>query len=128
MRNRHAIVGLIAVVGMGLLGLVMLLGQPASGLCHGAAPKHRQVTIRQGSAKPNTISAQVCDSLTFQNLDKTTREIAFGAHDAHVPYDGVAERFLNDGQSFTITLNAAGTYHWHDHLHDEVEGYFTVSK
>jgi len=45
-----------------------------------------------------------------------------------MPYDGVAERFLNKNESFTITLNATGTYHWHDHLHDEVEGYFTVSK
>jgi len=44
-----------------------------------------------------------------------------------VPYDGVAERVLGKGQSFTITLNQAGNFHWHDHLHDEVEGYFTVN-
>jgi hypothetical protein len=57
-----------------------------------------------------------------------TREIGFGVHDKHVAYDGISERILNQDESFTITLDKTGRYHWHDHFHDEVEGYFSVTK
>ena len=66
--------------------------------------------------------------LTFKNIDPTTREIAFGPHAQHVPYDGVAERILSQGQSFTITLNQTGNFQWHDHVHDDLTGTFTVNK
>lgn len=86
------------------------------------------ISISGSRPRPADISARLCDKLTFVNNDKVTREIAFGPHDNHIPYDGVAEKFLNKNQSFTVTLNKVGTYHWHDHLHDEVQGDFTVNK
>lgn len=70
----------------------------------------------------------MCDTLTFTNKDAIAREIAFGPHEHHVPYDGVAERVLNKNQSFTVTLNQTGNFRWHDHLHDEVEGTFAVTR
>lgn len=69
---------------------------------------------------PETTNANLCDSITFTNYDNITREIAFGPHEDHVPYDGVAEKLLNKGQSFTITANQAGSYHFHD----KVDGHF----
>lgn len=86
------------------------------------------IMIMNGKTEPGSVTGKLCDSLTITNMDTVAREISFGPHEVHVPYDGVAERVLNAGQSFTITLNQTGSFHLHDHLHDEVEGYFTVTK
>jgi hypothetical protein len=98
------------------------------GTCADTKGKAWIAVIRNGRVTNTNIQARLCDNLTIRNQDHETREIAFGAHDDHVPYDGVAEKFLNQNQDFTITFNKTGTYHWHDHEHDEVGGYFTVSK
>jgi len=87
-----------------------------------------KVTIVGSKVSDDHIQGRLCDTLTFTNEDVVIREVAFGPHEHHVPYDGVADRVLGKGQSLTITLNQAGSFHWHDHLHDEVEGYFTVKK
>lgn len=121
-----------------LLGLVVLVlaaggffamsqGSSDPGCRHTTGDAH---TVVISNSKPSTshVYGKLCDTLTFRNKDDITREIAFGNHDHHVPYDGVAEKVLNQNQSFTVTLNQVGTFHWHDHEHDEVEGYFTVSK
>ncbi|HET6924560.1 MAG TPA: hypothetical protein VFH39_01885 [Candidatus Saccharimonadales bacterium] len=114
----------LAVVGISLLGRPEA-GSDACGAANG--PLHT-IVITNGHPSSGTVQGNLCDRLTFVNDDHLTREIAFGPHEDHVSYDGIAERFLNYGQSFTITLNETGTYHWHDHLHDDVEGYFTVSR
>ena len=86
------------------------------------------IMIMDGKVEPSTTTAKLCDTLTITNMDSQAREIAFGPHAEHVPYDGVAEKVLNKDQSFTITLKQTGTFHFHDHVHDEVQGYFTVTK
>lgn len=87
-----------------------------------------QITIQNNQVSPQITDGKLCDKLTFINDDNVTREIAFGPHEHHVPYDGIAERLLSKNRSFTITLNKAGMYHFHDHIHDEVAGYFNVYK
>lgn len=86
------------------------------------------VTIWQNELHPAHTTAQLCDTLTITNADNTIRLMAFGAHDHHVPYDDITEQVLGRGQSLTLTLNQLGTYHYHDHLHDEIVGDFTVSE
>ena len=76
--------------------------------------------------KPQITSANRCDTLTIRNSDPETRKIGFGEHDHHSAYDGVTERVLRQGESFTITLRDEGTYHFHDHYHDEVKASFVV--
>ena len=95
--------------------------------CHG---KHTalKVVIKDNVVTPDKTTGKLCDTLTFTNEDPIDREIAFGPHENHIPYDGVAERLLSQSQSLTITLNQAGSFHFHDHIHDEVEGYFTVTE
>jgi len=122
------LVFLIVVVGTAL-AVGLMGGQTASGTCHanGKVTAYR-VVIRDGKVPSNHVQGKQCDTLTITNNDTLTREIAFGPHERHVAYDGVAERLLSKGQSLTVTLDKTGSFHWHDHLHDEVEGYFTVSK
>ena len=85
-----------------------------------------QAVIRGDKLLPQTLTAKKCDRLTITNRDAITREIGFGEHDHHTPYDGVSERILKKGESLTITLNKTGEFHYHDHFHDEVAGSFTV--
>lgn len=104
-------------------------GKPAAGSCrkNGPATNYR-VTIQNSEPSAATVRGHLCDTLTFTNKDSVAREIAFGPHEKHVPYDGVAERVLAKNESFTVTLTKTGTYRWHDHLHDEVRGDFTVAR
>jgi plastocyanin len=119
------IVAVVAVVGVAL----GLQHNSAPVACSaGTKPTIHYVTIKNDQAAPAQTNATLCDSLTITNLDNETREVAFGPHEDHVPYDGVAEKVLRHGQSFTVTLNQTGTYRFHDHFHDEVSGNFTVIK
>jgi hypothetical protein len=85
------------------------------------------VIIANRQAVPRHTKAKMCDRLTIVNQDVTLREMAFGEHDSHQAYDGVFEKFLKQNESLTITLNRQGTYLFHDHIHDEVAGDFTVT-
>lgn len=87
-----------------------------------------QVIIEHDKMTPDHVTAPLCDRLTITNKDDTNRLMAFGPHEHHVAYDGVTERLLGPGQSLTVTFNQAGTFGFHDHLHDEVRGTFTVTK
>lgn len=115
-----AMIGISAIIGFNNRG--------ASAQCESAASHSYNVMIMDDKVSQPNITGNLCDTITFTNMDHQTREIAFGPHEDHVAYDGVPEKILNQNQSFTITLNQAGSFHWHDHEHDEVEGYFTVSK
>lgn len=94
--------------------------------CAGKHSSHL-VVIKNGNTIPQRAYAPRCDTLIIENEDDVMRLIAFGPHTHHTPYDGITEKLLGPNQSITITLNTAGTYHFHDHTHDEVTGEFTVS-
>lgn len=87
----------------------------------------RMAIIANGQISPKHTNAKVCDRLVIVNQDNTLREMAFGEHDDHVAYDGITEKFLRQNESLTVTLNRRGTYLFHDHIHDEVAGDFTVT-
>jgi hypothetical protein len=111
-------------------GSVKLYGQLQSGAariptCHSTDVDHL-ATIKNGTVSPAHITGRLCDRLTIKNTDDVLRFIAFGRHEDHQSYDGVTEKTIGKGEDFTITLNKSGDYKFHDHLHDEVEGTFTV--
>jgi hypothetical protein len=85
------------------------------------------MTISNDVVTPDHIQASRCDRLTIINRDDKRREVAFGAHDKHVAYDGVLQRLLRKDESLTVDLVQTGDYHFHDHFQDEVEGTFTVN-
>lgn len=128
-KQLYIVAGIVAGLGLFAAGAVFGGGKSASSdSCKNAVGMTYMVTIENDKPSNDHVQAHLCDKIMFMNDDNVTREIAFGPHENHVPYDGVAEQVLNKGGQFTITLNQAGNFHWHDHIHDEVEGYFTVSK
>jgi len=125
-RTTALLLGLIlSVLGTGV-GIMVVGHQSGSSACTGERRRSYSVVIRDSVQSATVIHANRCDKISFTNQDKVAREIGFGNHDDHVPYDGIAERVLNKGDSFVITLNQTGTFHWHDHLHDELNGTFSV--
>ena len=125
MRWRILFTGLAVVLLAAAVG-VLALGKPAAGDCS-SGPVH-VVTIQGGQVNPAHTDAKLCESLTIKNLDKQSRLMAFGPHEEHVPYNGIAERLLGQGESFTVTLNQAGSFRFHDHLDDEAQGTFSVAE
>lgn len=129
-RRLYTLVVLLVVSSIGAALVFGLHGSGSAAACK-ASPigtTHR-IVISGGKVVPaQTVRAVLCDRLTIVNEDAEAREIAFGPHEEHAPYDGVAEKVLSQGQALTIVFDQAGTYHWHDHVHDEVGGYFTVTK
>lgn len=99
---------------------------PESGCDETKATIHTAV-IENDYITPASITAKRCDKLTIINKDDKIRIIAFGMHNQHVAYDGVTERPLLQGKSFTITLDTAGNYLFHDHRQEEVKATFTVN-
>jgi cytochrome o ubiquinol oxidase operon protein cyoD len=97
-----------------------------TGACQGVHANHK-VTINDGIASPGHIEAQLCDTLTFIREDDVAREIAFGPHPEHRTYAGETELILRKGRGKTITLGQTGMYQFHDHLHPETAGSFTVT-
>jgi cytochrome o ubiquinol oxidase operon protein cyoD len=106
-------------------GIAQVSGQ-TTGACVGATEMH-MVVIKNDVASPSHTDAKRCDTIMFMNEDGVSREIAFGPHENHETYGGVDALALAAGQSQTLTLNESGTHTFHDHLHDEVTGNFTVS-
>ncbi|HEY2003895.1 MAG TPA: cytochrome o ubiquinol/quinol oxidase subunit IV [Candidatus Saccharimonadia bacterium] len=103
------------------------VGGKATGACVGNSEMH-MVVIKNGAVSPYHTDAHRCDTIMFMNEDNVPREIAFGPHENHEPYGGVAALALNSVQEQqTLTLNESGTYMFHDHLHAEVIGDFTVT-
>lgn len=84
------------------------------------------ITIQGGKLNINNIKAKPCDVLTIVNADDQLRLMAFGVHEKHQTYSGITEETLKPGEQMTVTLEETGTYTFHDHLHDEVKGTFTV--
>lgn len=117
---------IVFIVGAALF--VGLRGGSAGNTCKANHPSVAyKVAIHDGKVSDDHVYAKRCDTLTITNEDSGAREIAFGLHEHHEPYNGVAERLLGHGQSLTVTLNQTGAFRWHDHIHDEVQGYFTVA-
>lgn len=111
-------------VALGLTHQTAKIYNPCAGRFDQAV---HSVTIQDGRVTPRATTAQLCDSLTITNLDKSPRLIAFGQHDHHEPYNGVAEKLLAQGQSLTVQLDQAGNFRFHDHLDDTVQGTFSVT-
>ncbi|HKR81512.1 MAG TPA: hypothetical protein VJR27_00760 [Candidatus Saccharimonadales bacterium] len=128
------ILGCLVVGGMVSFVTYSFVNQPAKPkdapvqvACQSQGAQH-MVVIQDGQVTPAHTEAKLCDTLTITNNDNVGRVMAFGVHEQHQPYDGVTEQMLHQGDSFTVTLNRSGTYTFHDHLHDEVIGDFTVTK
>ena len=77
------------------------------------------VSIRSTGFSPSTISITHGDRVAWKNNDKVDHQI--------VADDGsFASPILHAGQSWTVTLNRAGTFRYHDALAPKLAGKITV--
>ncbi len=96
--------------------------------CSSVAQPVHKVIIKDDKANPSHVVALQCDTLTFVNEDSSIKLVAFGPHEHHISYDGISEKALEPGQSFSVKLVQTGTFHFHDHISDTAQGSFTVNK
>jgi plastocyanin len=101
------------------------VGGKDTGAC-GEIFAHYEVTIKNGVVSPLHTDAHRCDTITFINEDDQVKDIAFGEHPNHVAYAGQLDIITYKGHPETLTLSQAGTYKFHDHLHEATAGDFTV--
>lgn len=101
------------------------VGGRKTGACQGVKDNH-VVTISDSKVSPIAVQANLCDTLTFINEDNVVRLLAFGTHPKHNTYGGEEEEIVRKGYPKTITLNEAGEYNFHDHLHPTVSGHLFV--
>ena len=85
------------------------------------------VNIKDNKMEPENTNASLCNKLTITNQDDKLRRIAFGEHNKHIAYNGTIEKILRKDQSFSVVLNEAGTFTFHDHLQEETKGTFKVN-
>ena len=97
-----------------------------TGACQEIGTNH-QVILKDYVASPRHIDARQCDTLTFVNEDQQVKDMAFGEHPNHTAYAGQLDIITYNGHPETITLSQTGTYKFHDHLHEETNGDFTVT-
>jgi len=119
-----AVVALISI-GVFMIGKDSTKDEHVQSECEKKGPVHN-VEIQYGQASPTSIDAIICDQLTITNKDDKLRLVAFGVHSEHIYYDGIAERPLSKNQELTVTLSQKGTYLFHDHLEEKVNGKFYV--
>ena len=67
--------------------------KPAIIACQGTHEIHN-VLIKNNQVDPGFTDASLCDTLVITNIDSRQREMAFGLHEHHIPYDGVTEKVL----------------------------------
>jgi cytochrome o ubiquinol oxidase subunit IV len=96
------------------------------GTCPGGTGMNYKIELKNNTANPRHIDAQLCDTLTIVNLDGEARMINFGVHEKHQTYAGETGKTIRPGRNMVITLTEPGTYKFHDHLLDEISGDFTV--
>lgn len=125
-----AIVLTISIVALTFTLSSSYLDQRYAKSHQGCLPGHvtHKVTIENNIISPLHTAASKCDTLTITNLDNTRRDIAFGVHNDHISYDGISEQTLIKDQSLIVTLIQTGDFIFHDHIHDEVRGTFSVTR
>ena len=101
--------------------------QASSAACGDKGTLHH-ITIENDRVSPEFTDGKVSDTIQITNQDFVTRKIAFGFHVGHAAYDGVTEKLHTQHQSFKLTLNQTGQFHFHAHNHNEAMGYYNAAE
>lgn len=121
-------IGVIIVVALAItVGVVVALRplpDTAEATCKKPGQLH-EMSVGKEAVTPAQISGAPCDTLRIVNNTGSERTIMFGHADEMESYDGVHEKSLADGESFTVRLYQKGDFHFHEHESDLV-GNFSV--
>src|SRR5436309_8857159 len=104
---------------MRIVAAMLASAAAALALAAGAGAATIAVSIKSTGFSPGTITIDHGDQVSWKNNDKTDHQV--------VADDGsFASPILHAGQSYTVTLNRAGTFHYHDALAPRHTGKVTV--
>mgnify|MGYP001582873607 CR=1 FL=1 len=103
---------LLAAASLLLLALAGCSSSPSGG------GEHKDVTLRDNSFSPATLSVGVGQAVEFHNSGARTHTVTM-----HVP-DGAAAKDtqLNAGGATSYTFSKAGTYHVYCKIHSDANG------
>ncbi len=93
-------------------------GSPAASSAGGGG---QEVSIRNFSFNPSSVTAKVGDTITWKNSDDAPHTVTFD--DASVGGSGT----LNNGSTFQLTAAKAGSFPFHCKIHPSMKGTLTVS-
>ncbi len=116
------IVALAAVVGV--VVAMQPLPDTAAAKCTRPGVAH-EMRVGKDSVMPSRIEGKQCDTLRIVNNTGSERKIMFGHADDMESYDGIHEKILKNGESFSVRLFEKGEFHFHEHELDLI-GNFTV--
>jgi hypothetical protein len=86
-----------------------------------------EVTINNNIFSPDTIVADLCDTLKITNLEETLHEPASGPHPTHNSYPEInSPKVLQKNESYEAPLIRSGEYSFHDHLNEKIEANLIV--
>ncbi len=104
---------------MRIVAAILATAAAALALTAGADAATIAVSIKSTGFSPGTITVDHGDQVTWKNYDRTDHQV--------VADDGsFASPILHAGQSYTVTLTRAGTFHYHDALAPRHTGKVTV--
>lgn len=103
------------------------VGGVATGACEQVKTNH-QVVMKDGTVSPSTVTAKLCDTLTFINEDGSAHNIAFGTYPVRARYSGETGGSVQKNYTKTYTLNTVGTYTFYDYNNPTATGTFTVAQ
>lgn len=107
------------------MGIVYQRKLEAKNEC-GVSKHEYTVFIEKKRFKPAKVKAKRCNKLIFANKDSKLHSVVFGTHDNHVPYGDFVQEYLLPKERVSLKLFQAGTYLFHDHLHEEIKGQIIV--
>jgi plastocyanin len=97
--------------------------------CNATNATIHEIRIADGKAEPQTIETELCDKLRFISDDNEHHVMTFGGHSHHSSYPGFKEESQDEiGDFQEITLSLSGTFYFHDHLNQNLNGYVTIDR
>jgi len=99
-----------------------------AGTCPATTGKDHNIMLMDNLVTPVHIDAHLCDTITFQNMDSTTRQLTFGPLGQAETYAGDAGETVYAGHNTVLTLTELGTHQFHEHTLAQMSGDFTVTK
>lgn len=103
------------------------IGGQKTGACEALGANH-QIMVEDDRITPVHTTAHRCDTLTFITGDGKTHHIMFGTLDDPKDYAGEDLLLIRKGRNKTITLTETGAWQFHNHLHPETTGRFSVEQ
>lgn len=93
--------------------------------CNSLGPTHT-ITIEHNAFVPDTLTVKRCDKVEFIDKDHALYLPRFGDHPNDITYTGFPQKVLGYNQSEIFIAHTIGTYNFHDHIKDQIEGVLIV--